>query len=44
VGVGWSEEGSLWWWCRFNISVSTQEGRRHGEALLEDEVEAVSSS
>jgi hypothetical protein len=44
VGVGWSGEGSLRWWCRFNASVLTRDGRRRDKALLEDEVEAASLS
>jgi hypothetical protein len=44
MGVGRSEAGGRWWWCRFNASISAQEGRRRNEALSEDEAEAASSS
>jgi hypothetical protein len=44
VGVEWSGEGSRWWCCGLNASVSTREERRWDEAVLEDEAEAVSSS
>jgi hypothetical protein len=44
VEVRRSEEGSLWRWCVFNVSVSTREGRRRDKALSEDETEAASSS
>jgi hypothetical protein len=36
----WFREGSLWWWCRLNASVSAREGRRHDKALPKDEPEA----
>jgi hypothetical protein len=42
--VSWSGEGSLRRWCRFNASVLAREGKRQDEALLEDEVNAASSS
>jgi hypothetical protein len=38
-----SREGSLWWWCEFNASVSVREGRRQDKALSKDEAEAVNS-
>jgi hypothetical protein len=44
VGVERSSENGLLWWCGFNASVSTQEGRRRDEVLPEDEAEAASSS
>jgi hypothetical protein len=44
VGVGLSREGGRRWWYGFNASVLAREGRRHNEALLEDEAEAVSLS
>jgi hypothetical protein len=39
-----SEEGGQQQWCRFNASISVREGRRHDEALPEDEAEATNSS
>jgi hypothetical protein len=44
VGVGRSEEDSLWQWCEFNASVSTREGRRRDKVLPEDKTETASSS
>jgi hypothetical protein len=44
VGVGRSGEGGRRWWCGFNASVLTRDGRRWDELLSEDEVEAASSS
>jgi hypothetical protein len=44
VGVGQSEVGGQWWWCRFNDLVSAREGRRKDEALLKDEMEVASLS
>jgi hypothetical protein len=38
------KEGSRWWWCGFNASISARERRRRDEALSEDETDAVSSS
>jgi hypothetical protein len=43
-GIGLSEEGIRRWCCRFNILVSARERRRCDKALMEDEVEAVTSS
>jgi hypothetical protein len=44
VGVGRSGEGGRRWWCKFNVLVFAQEGRRRDEALPENEAEAASSS
>jgi hypothetical protein len=44
VGVELFGKGGWRRWCKFNASVSTQEGRRQDEILLEDEVEAASLS
>jgi hypothetical protein len=44
VGVGWFREGGLLWWCVFNASVLTRDGRRWDEALPEDEAGATSLS
>jgi hypothetical protein len=44
VGVRLSKEGGRRQWCRFNALVLAQEGRRCDEVLLEDKVEAASSS
>jgi hypothetical protein len=44
VGVGRVREGEWRWWCRFNASILTQEGRRQNEMLSKDEVKAISSS
>jgi hypothetical protein len=44
VGVRWSGEGDLLWWCRFNASFLAREKMRRDEALSEDETEAESSS
>jgi hypothetical protein len=44
VGVKQSGEGGLLWWCGFNASVSTQEGRQRDEALPKDEAETANLS
>jgi hypothetical protein len=44
VKVGRSRDGSLQWWCGFNASVSTREGRRRDKVLPKDEAVVVSSS
>jgi hypothetical protein len=44
VGFERFKDGSMRRWCRFNVSVLAQEGRRQDKALSEDKAEAVSSS
>jgi hypothetical protein len=44
VGVERSDEGGRRWWCGLNALILAREGRQRDEALLEDEMEAVSSS
>jgi hypothetical protein len=44
MGVGRSGESGLLWWCEFNNSVSTRDGRRRDESLLKDETETSRSS
>jgi hypothetical protein len=36
MGVGQSEEGSMWQLCKFNASVLTREGRRRDKMLSDD--------